>query len=119
MELKLKKLYQTFDKSFPAGTVKTVGEWKVEFPNLVIGFNNTFAANTDWFEVVRQPYFSTHATLKGDLVPKSTVVSRTFEYDGKKIDCLDISARLESQEDIKNVIEYLQVHRYCFASPIL
>ena len=48
--------------------------------------------------------------LKGELVKQS---DRKFAYDGKRLDRIDINLSLSNYRQVKELIEWLEVHKFC------
>lgn len=52
--------------------------------------------------------------LDGKLVRPALHRAKRTLYDGKKLDRLEISDNLYSQQDVQDLIDFLQVQKYCF-----
>ena len=110
MKFRLKKLYQTLSKTIQAGTIKTVEEWTRIMPEL---WGSDLTKNfPDWFEKVSTLVLVTRGENDGSHVCPSTVDK--FRYDGKRLTGLSISANVNSYEDVKELIQFLEVTKCCF-----
>ena len=116
MKLRLKKAYNDFSRSLSAGAIKTVEEWTKIFPNLW-GADIT-ATMPEWFEQVAGIQLTVKAYLHGAKV--EPYLNSKFKYDGKMIDAFYMDAKLlENQEDVKELIEALQILKHSFVQPTM